>query len=558
MNPLKSLLGQTAIYGLPTIVGRLLNYFLVPLYTKPDAFTPADYGTLSELYGWVAFLIILLPLGMETAFFRFINSKEDKDAVFRNSFLTVIVFSSLFFLVMFFASQGIANFIGYPDHSEFVTTLVLVVCIDAITALPMAKLRAENQAKRFSIIHFTAILVNIGLNLIIILVLFDGIDPMTAIWFILMANVLASSVKIIGTYHEFLSLKWKINKELAIEMLKYSFPLVIAGFAGIVNETLDRVMMKPLLENAGNSNEYSRAQVGIYSACYKLAMIVTIFLQAYRYAAEPFFFAQDKNKDRNKVYVKVMNYFIAGVCLVFLGVTLNIDIFKHFIRNSDYWVGLGVVPILLIANVFLGIYYNQSIWYKLSGQTRFGAYIAIGGAIITVLVNVIFIPIYGYWAAAWATLIVYGAQMVASYILGQKYYPIKYNLRKFGLYFGMAMMLFFVAKLMNIGAVETPVRIGGVPDTSELSMEDFENLSISQGTIEIKDLLPFSDEEILANTTDEVIKVDRLFNQSMIFSWTKFFVHNSLILFYIFVVWFIERPSPKKPNKSQREVLVSG
>ncbi|MDG1331707.1 MAG: oligosaccharide flippase family protein [Crocinitomicaceae bacterium] len=534
MNPLKSLLGQTAIYGLPTIVGRLLNYFLVPLYTAPDAFTPAEYGTLSELYAWVAFLIILLPLGMETAFFRFINSKDNKDEVFRNSFLTVIVFSSLFFVVMFFASQGIANGLGYPDHSEFITTLALVVCIDAITALPMAKLRANNEARRFSIIHFSAIVINIGLNLIIIKVLFDGIDPMTAIWFILMANVLASSVKIIGTHQEFLSLKWKINQELAIEMLKYSFPLVIAGFAGIVNETLDRVMMKPLLMKAGNSNEYSLTQVGVYSACYKLAMIVTIFLQAYRYAAEPFFFAQSKNKDRNKIYVKVMNYFIAGVCLVFLGVTLNIDIFKHFIRSEEFWVGLGVVPILLVANVFLGIYYNQSIWYKLSGQTRFGAYISIGGAAITILINLIFIPIYGYWASAWATLIVYGLQMVASYMLGQKYYPIKYNLRKFGLYFGLAIVLFFVAKFLNIGVVN-------VEDTM-ISIADFYSVAAAN----------FTDSSL-----DGLTDLGSLFDQSKVFSWVRFFVHNSLILFYIFVVWFIEKPGQKKPKQDQREVLVA-
>ena len=179
-------------------------------------------------------------------------------------------------------------------------------------------------------------------------------------------------------------------------------------------------------------------------------MILTIFLQAYRYAAEPFFFAQSKNMDRNKLYVKIMNYFIAAVCIVFLGVALNIDIFKHFIRNDEYWAGLNVVPILLIANVFLGIYLNQSIWYKLSGQTRFGAYIAIGGAIITILVNLIFIPKYGFIAAAWATLIVYAFQMIASYLLGQKYYPINYNLRKFFLYFGFSLLIFFITRIIDI------------------------------------------------------------------------------------------------------------
>lgn len=485
-NPIKSLLGQTAIYGLPTIVGRLLNYFLVPLYTGSDKLQPEDYGVLSELYAWVAFLIVLLPLGMETAFFRFINQKEDKEAVFRNSFLTVIGFSLVFFLIILLFHQSIASSLGYAAHPEFILALALVVTIDAITALPMAKLRAENRAKEFSIIHFLAIVVNIGLNFIIIFWLFDSKDPMEAIFYILVANILASGVKIIGTHKEFLKIKWKYNRALAKEMLMYSIPLVVAGFAGIINETLDRVLMKPLLTGSGMSNKVALAQVGIYSACYKLAMIVTIFLQAYRYAAEPFFFSQSKNKDRNKLYVKIMNYFIAAVCVVFLGVTLNIDLFKHFIRNPDYWAGLGVVPILLIANVFLGIYINQSIWYKLSGQTRFGAFIALGGAALTILVNVIFIPIYGYWAAAWATLIVYAAQMVASYILGQKHYPINYNLRKFGLYFGTALILFLITFWVDLDPDEWTFR--------------------------------------------------------------KFIFHNGIILLYVALVWFIEKPQKITTN----------
>ena len=479
-NPLKRLLGQTAIYGLPTIVGRLLNYLLVPLYTDKNAFSTQEYGVLSELYAWVAFLIILLPFGMETAFFRYINKHENKSEVFRNTFLTVLTFSLSFFVIILLFSGPIASAMGYPDHREFVITLALVVTVDAITALPMAKLRAEQKARKFSLIHFSAIIVNIVFNLLIILVFFKHIEAMTAIWLILVANLLASSVKVVGTYKDFLSVKWNLNKKLVRELLIYAAPLVLAGFAGIINETLDRVMMKPLLTWAGNSTEYALAQVGIYSACYKLAMIVTIFLQAYRYAAEPFFFAQAKNEDRNKLYAKIMNYFIAAVCIVFLGVTLNIDIFKHFIRNDAFWEGLGVVPILLLANVFLGIYINQSIWYKLSGQTKFGAYIAIGGALVTVLINLIFIPIWGYWASAWATLIVYAGQMVASYILGQKYYPIKYNLRKFGLYFGLAFVLFLFAFMLNLSPGE--------------------------------------------------------------FTWGKFFTHNLLILFYVFVVWFIEKP----------------
>ena len=202
----------------------------------------------------------------------------------------------------------------------------------------------------------------------------------------------------------------------------------------------------------------AEAEVGIYSACYKLAMLVTILLQAYRYAAEPFFFSQMKYEEKNTVYIKVMNFFIGMVCLVFLIVSLNIDVFKHFIRNEAYWQGLPVVPILLIANVFLGIYYNQSIWYKLSGKTKFGAYIALAGAILTIVINIVFIPIYGYYASAWATFFVYGFQMLVSYFLGQRYYPIKYNLRKFFLYFGLAVGIYMFSRWLDVA--DTYTRLG--------------------------------------------------------------------------------------------------
>ena len=481
MNPLKSLLSQTAIYGLPTIVGRMLNYLLVPLYTS--VFTdPADYGVVSELYAWVAFLIVLLTVGMETAFFKFFNEEKDKDAVFKNGFITIIGLNVLFLILLLFFNQSIADVMLYSEHNEYIILLGIIVCIDAISALPMAKLRSEQKALRFSAIHFTSIGVNIGLNLILMIFLFDPARPEEGVLFILIANLLASLVKPIATYKDFIGLNWRYDKVLGAKMMKYAIPLVIAGFAGIVNETLDRVMLKHLLHNkAGFTLRAAEAKLGIYSACYKLAMIVTIFLQAYRYAAEPFFFAQAKNADRNKIYAKIMNYFVAAVCLVFLCVALNIDIFKYFIRNEIYWSGLGVVPILLVANIFLGIYFNQSIWYKLSGQTKFGAYIALGGAAITITVNLIFIPIYGFWASAWATLVVYGIQMVASYLLGQKYYPIKYNLRKFGLYFGLAITLFFIAFIVDI-------------DPGKMT-------------------------------------------------WVKFLLHNGLILFYIFIIWFVEKPA---------------
>ncbi len=455
-NPIKKLLGQTAVYGLSSIVGRLLNYLLVPLYTQVFA-DPSDYGVVSELYAWVAFLIVFLTFGMETAFFRFLQDHEDKDKVFLNGFLTVIGVNVLFFCSLLYFNQDIANVMLYPGHNEYIILLGAIVAIDAITALPLAKLRAENKALKFASIQFASIGVNIGLNLFFMLYLFDPTRPEEGVLFILFANLIASLVKPLLLYRDFLSIKFSFDLQLAKEMLVYSIPLVIAGFAGIINETLDRILLKHITYDGLNpaSLNFAEEQVGIYSACYKLAMLVTILLQAYRYAAEPFFFAQMKSEDKNKVYAKVMNYFVATVCLVFLVVSLNIDIFKHFIRNEAYWSGLGVVPILLLANVFLGIYYNQSIWYKLSGQTRFGAYIAIVGATLTILINVVFIPEYGFYACAWATLVVYAFQMIASYYLGQRYYPIQYNLRKFFLYFGGALLLFVIAKLMQIDGVYT-------------------------------------------------------------------------------------------------------
>jgi len=483
LNPLKSLLGQTAIYGLPTIVGRLLNYLLVPLYTL--VLPAAEYGKVSEIYAWVAFLIVLLTFGMETAFFKFINAKEDKAEVFRNSFLTVIGFNVVFLISVLLFSQHIANAMLYSEHSVYIILLAIIVSIDATSALPMAKLRAEKKAKKFAVIHFVAIAVNIALNLIFLYGFFDKAHPEEGVLFILIANLVSSLIKPLGTYKDYIGLKLRYSSELAREMFTYALPLVIAGFAGIINETIDRAMLKHVLYNRGGLTlREAETQLGIYSACYKLAMIVTIFLQAYRYAAEPFFFAQEKEKDSKQMYAKIMNYFVAFVCLVFIMVSLNIDVFKHFIRSEEFWVGLGVVPILLMANVFYGIYLNQSIWYKLSGQTKYGAFIAIGGGLVTILINLIFIPIYGFWASAWATLIVYASQMLASYFLGQKHYPINYNLRKFALYLGLALLLFLVGFTVNL--------------------------------------------------------------DPGFFSWNKFIFHNGLVLLYIFVVWFIEKPNSQK------------
>ncbi len=447
-NPIKKLLGQTAIYGLPSILGRMLNFLLVPIYVA--AFTPKDYGMVSTLYSWVAFLVVFLSFGMETAFFRFLQNNENKKSVFENSFLTVIGINIIFFLVLITFNQDIANVLKFTENPEFIILLGSIVFIDAISALPMAKLRSEEKAARFAIIQSVSIAVNIGLNLFLMLFVFNKERPEEGVIFILSANLFSSLVKPVFLYKDFLNIKFKFNPELAKQMLIYALPIMIGGLAGIVNETIDRILLLNILSDGIMTLDKANEQVGIYSACYKLSMLVTILITAYRYAAEPFFFAQLKNEDKNKIYSKVMNYFIAAICCVFLVVSLNVDIIKiFFIPNEAYWEGLKVVPILLLANVFLGVYFNQSIWYKLSNQTKFGAYIAIVGASLTLLINFIFIPKYGYMASAWATMLVYAFQMVASYILGQKFYPIKYNLRKFFLYLGSSILLFFISLQFN-------------------------------------------------------------------------------------------------------------
>jgi O-antigen/teichoic acid export membrane protein len=457
LNPLRKLLGQTAVYGLSSILGRTLNYLLVPLYTSVFASHPEEYGVVSQLYAFVAFLMILLTFGMETTYFRFIQDSENKKQVFQNSFVTVVLLNIVFFFGLLLLNQSVADALLFNEHPEYILLMGAIVVIDATSSLPLAKLRAEEKAKQFAIIQFSSIGVNIILNISLLLLFVDPKEPTEGVFYILIANLISSLVKPILLRNDFTGIRLKVDVPLLKKMMVYAIPIVIAGFAGIINEVIDRIMLKQMLFDPakGVTAKMADAQIGIYSACYKLAMLVTILLQAYRYAAEPFFFNQMKNQDRNKLYVKLMNYFVAIVCLVFLGVSLNLDIFKYFISNETFWAGLSIVPILLLANVFLGVYFNQSIWYKLTNQTKYGAYISIMGAILTIAINYLFIPEYGYKASAWATLIVYAFQMVVSYLWGQKHFPIKYNLRKFFLYLGLSIFLYFVADRIPYGEHST-------------------------------------------------------------------------------------------------------
>lgn len=452
MNPLKKLASQTAVYGLSQIVGRFVNYLLVPLHTA--LFDTAEFGINTLMYSYVTFFNVLLTYGMETAFFRFSQKQDNPEQVYSTA-LTSLISSSLFFGLMFGVfSPQIASFINIPEHPEYVVYFTAIMALDAISAVPFAYLRQQNKALKFAIVKNINIFTNILLNLYFLMLcpyvqkeygtLLPMYDGNINIGYIFIANLIASIITIPLLWKEILAIRnASFNKILWREMLVYGLPLMVVGFAGMINETLDRIIISYVYTDV---QEGLRA-TGIYGANYKLSILMSLFIQAFRYAAEPFFFNHAKDNDKRHIYATVMNYFTLVCLVLFLTVTLYIDVFKHFINNR-YWEGLHVVPILLLANMFLGMYFNLSIWYKLSDNTNKGAMISTIGAVITILANIVLVPIWGYTGSAWATLICYVSMAVICYAMGAKYYPIPYQVKRLMGYVGFALVLYFVAKYL--------------------------------------------------------------------------------------------------------------
>ncbi len=432
MSLFKRLASQTAIYGLSSIFGRLLNYLLVPIYTR--VFLKAEYGVVNELYAYVGFLMIVFTYGMETAFFRYVKEKGNSSKVFSTAVISLLS-SSLVLVTLFIGfSQPIANILQYPNHSEYIIWFALVLGFDAVAAIPFANLRYEERPIRFAVIKLLNIFTNIGVVLFFVILAPKWADssnfvasiynPDIRIGYIFIGNLAASSLTLLLLLPEFLKLKWEFDLQLWKRMFWYALPLMVAGFAGVANEMLDRILLKYLLPYDLIGNQ---AQIGIYGACYKLSILMTLFVQAFRYAAEPFFFAQSNQSNAKDTYAVVMRYFVAFGVLIFLGVMLFIDIFKIFI-GEDFREGLPIVPILLLANLFLGMYYNLSIWYKLTDKTKIGAKIAVIGAGITLILNVLLIPSIGYMGSAWTTLACYITMVGISYLWSRKYYLIPYEI----------------------------------------------------------------------------------------------------------------------------------
>ena len=458
MSKLKKLAGQTAVYGLPSILGRFLNYLLVPLYT--GAFITSEYGVINEIYAYVAFIAVVLPWGMETAFFRFSSKKDySSNDVFKTSLFFVFLSSILFILGITFFTDTVAIGLGYPNNPEYILWMGLTLAFDALTVIPLAQLRNQEKALKFAIVNFTGIGTNIGLNLFFIGYCMpayeDGgnaitnlvFNPEIGVGYVFIANMIQSLIKLILLSPVYKNLTFKVNIPLLKEMMLYASPLIIAGFAGIINETLDRALIRRILEPTLGL-EGALSQVGIYGAVYKLAILITLFTQAFRYAAEPFFFAQDKEGNSRQVYADVLKWYTIIVSAMFLFVMLFIDVFKHFINDESYWEGLSIVPILLLANIFLGWIYNLSVWYKLTHKTMYGAGLAIIGAIITISMNLYLIPKIGYTGAAWTTFTSYGVMAILSYLLSRKHYPIPYNLTKIIGYTAFSVTVWYMSTKM--------------------------------------------------------------------------------------------------------------
>jgi len=455
LNKYKQLANQTIIYGLGTIVPRMLNFLLLtPFYT--NVFLEQEkYGTITELYSYTAFLLVLLTYGMETTFFRFSN-KYGNNNIFNVVQSVITVTSVLFISAILFTYNSIAGIIGYANSSYFVLLFCFIVFFDVITSIPFAYLRQINRPIYFSIVKLGNVAINIFFNIFFLVIcknaqspgLASLYNPEIGVGYAFISNLIASAFVFFALLPVFLKFKFVIRLGIIRHLLSYSMPLVIVGFAGMFNEVADKIFLKYLVPEHLNPLK----QVGIYGANYKMAVLMTIFIQMFKYAAEPFFFKSAAQIDAKHTYSTVMTWFVVACLLIFLGVTMYIDLFQYFI-GKPYRVGLHIVPIVLLANMFLGIYYNLSVWYKINNLTRFGAIISLVGVVITLFVNVVFIPIYGYIASAWATLICYFSMMLISYQMSKKYYFVKYNAKLLSLYFISAILLYLVKLYLNFDSL---------------------------------------------------------------------------------------------------------
>ncbi len=451
MSGIKNLAGQTIWYGVSSIAARFINYLLTPYLTLQ--LSKADYGKVGLVYAAIPLLNVLFTYGFETAYFRFSQNSKNPSLTYSTASISLIISTIVFGIALWFNHGALTRFAGLEDVPILINLSILVIVMDTLTTLPFAKLRLDNKPQKFAFIRILSILVNIAATVFFIsycpqilaknpgswITFFysSGVNPVV---YIVLANVIQSAITLLLLLGEIGSVKIAFDKKLWWAMMLYSLPLVVAGMGGMINETFDRIMLRWWVPGTVT---YKEEQVGVYNACYKLAILISLFIQAFKMAAEPFFFKQAEGQNAQRTYARVMKFFVITVAFMFLVVALFLPVWRYFIAPK-HWEGLKVVPILLLANIFLGIYYNLSIWYKLGNRTMAGAYITLFGACITLLINWLFIPRYGFMACAWATLLCYATMMVTSFIWGQREYRIPYAWKKLLAYIAVVVLLYLV------------------------------------------------------------------------------------------------------------------
>ena len=437
MAGLKSLLKDTAIYGISSIVGRFLNYLLVPIYAASMSAASGGYGVVTEVYAWTALLMVILTYGMETTFFRFVNKDTETPQKVYSTVLTMVGSTSLLFVALGMVFlHPIASMMGYAEHPWYVGMMMIVVAMDAFQCLPFSYLRYKRKPLVFAGLKMLFIVLNITLNLIYYVGM-GGSDVFYAFFF----NLICTSVIMLLLIPQ-IKLGGGFDGKLAKRMLNYSYPILILGIAGILNQVADKIIFRHVYPG-----EDAQVQLGIYGAASKIAMIMAMLTQAFRYAYEPFVFSKSKDKDSKLMYANAMKYFIIFTLLAFLAVVFYIDILKYILA-PDYWSGLKVVPIVMMAEIFMGVYFNLSFWYKLIDETKWGAWFSFAGCAVLIAINVFFVPLYGYMACAWAGFAGYGVAMLLSYFVGQKKYPIQYDLKSIGKYVAMAGVLYVISEYL--------------------------------------------------------------------------------------------------------------
>lgn len=455
MANMKSLAKDTAIYGMSSIIGRFLNYLLVPLYTAKISAASGGYGVITNMYAYTALLLVILTFGMETTFFRFVNKEgEDAHKVYTTVLCMVGCTSLLFIALVVAFIHPLSSLMGYADHPAYIWTMFVTVAIDAFQCIPFAYLRYKKRPMKFAAFKLLFILLNILLNVLYYVVL-GG----TEVGYAFYINLVCTASITFCFYKELKEgfmgdfATWSETKRLIGKMLRYSWPILVLGIAGILNQTADKILFPYIYK--GND---SHTQLGIYGAASKIAMIMAMITQAFRYAYEPFVFGKAKDKDSRDTYAAAMKYFLIFTLLAFLVVMGYIDVLRHII-GRDYWDGLRVVPIVMAAEILMGVYFNLSFWYKLIDRTIWGAWFSGIGCVVLIAVNVIFVPQYGYMACAWAGFAGYGTAMILSYFVGQKYYPINYPLKSIGVYVAITLLFFVVMHLAEVYVPNMALRL---------------------------------------------------------------------------------------------------